>query len=433
MSVCKKTTLWITVWLLVAAGSPVRVSAQEPVSASFFSSDQPLHLEEVIRYARDHHPNLQAVRERQHALRQRSAQAGAYEDPTISWESWNTPDSLRFDHADNNIFRITQKLPFPGKLRLKNAIATADAHRQDAEGQALALDIAAQVKKAYYDLWQGQQNLQVYAREKDLVGQAADLVVQKYAVGRASQAEVLRAQLEQTKLNTRLTAETIQLSERQARLNLLLDRPLDAPLGAPQAPPAQLFSLPSLSDLEAVQVNNRPELKAQATTVEQAGLTLTLAQTAYYPDFEIALGRFVNFGRRDGFGITLSATVPFAFRQKYEAAVAEATANLQATQYELHQQHNVFRFELKQALVAVERAHTELLALLSTHIPQAEQAVSAALVGYQSGTTDFLSLIESLRLTEAAHLEHLAAAVNFEKAWADLERAVGQTLSRGEH
>jgi outer membrane protein TolC len=432
MSAYKTTARWIAVWLLVsAANSPCTISAQELDSTSpFFSPDQPLRLEEVIHYARDRHPALQAAQERQRALQQKPAQAGAYDDPMTSWESWNTPDNLRVDRADNNIFRITQKLPFPGKLQLKSVIAAADTHRQDAERQALALEIASQVKKAYYELWQGQQNLQVYTREKDLVAQAVVLVTQRYAHGQASQAEALRVQLELTKLNTRLATETIQLNTLQAQLNVLLDRPLNAPLGILQAPPPP-FVPPTLLDLETQQASNRPEIKAQTITVEQAGTTVALARMASLPDFEFALGRFVNFGRADGFGFTISATIPLAFREKYEAAVTEANANLQAARHELRHQQNVFRFELAQALTAAERARTEVFALLSTQIPQAEQAVSTALIGYQNGTTDFLSLIESLRLIEAAHLERLVAAVNFEKAWADLERAVGQPLPRG--
>jgi hypothetical protein len=35
-----------------------------------------------------------------------------------------------------------------------------------------------------------------------------------------------------------------------------------------------------------------------------------------------------------------------------------------------------------------------------------------------------------VRAVEQVHLEHLMAAANFEKAWAELERAVGHELPR---
>ena len=73
----------------------------------------------------------------------------------------------------------------------------------------------------------------------------------------------------------------------------------------------------------------------------------------------------------------------------------------------------------------------ELVNLFShTHIPQAEQALASSRISYQTGKVDFLSLIDSLRIVEQAHLEHIAAAADFEKAYAELERAVGQELPR---
>ena len=47
------------------------------------------------------------------------------------------PDSLRVDQAENNIFRLSQKMPFPGKRTLAGTVAehTADAAEQEIERQ----------------------------------------------------------------------------------------------------------------------------------------------------------------------------------------------------------------------------------------------------------------------------------------------------------
>jgi outer membrane protein TolC len=185
-----------------------------------------------------------------------------------------------------------------------------------------------------------------------------------------------------------------------------------------------------MADLEDLTLQNRPELIAQARAVERENLALALARKAYYPDFEVSLGRFVNFGQRDGFGIVFSATIPLAFKYKYDAGVEEAVANRQTAQSELRRLQDLALFEVKQALVEAQIALEQLNLFLSTHIPQAEQALEASQIGYQTGTLDFLSLIDSVRVIEQVHLEHLMAAANFEKAWAELERAVGKELPR---
>jgi len=87
---------------------------------------------------------------------------------------------------------------------------------------------------------------------------------------------------------------------------------------------------------------------------------------------------------------------------------------------------------VKQALVEAQIALEQINLFLSTHLPLAEQTLAASRIGYQTGGIDFLSFLESMRAVEQAHLEYLRAAANFEKAWAGLERAVGQALPREE-
>jgi outer membrane protein TolC len=187
-----------------------------------------------------------------------------------------------------------------------------------------------------------------------------------------------------------------------------------------------------MADLETRTLKNRPELIAQAKTIEKEHLALALARKAYYPDFEVSVSRFVNFGQQDGFGFALSATIPLAFQYKYDAGVEEAVANQQTARSELRRVQDLALFEVKQALLEAQTALEQLNLFLYTHIPQAEQTLAASRIGYQTGVIDFLSLIDSVRAVEQVHLEHLMAAANFEKAWAELERAVGQALPREE-
>src|SRR5258705_7488285 len=81
------------------------------IASAAWAGEQPapLPLEAVLAEARTRNPEIQAARERAGALASLPAQAAAWDDPTLSWEAWNAPDSFRLDHADNNIFRVSQK------------------------------------------------------------------------------------------------------------------------------------------------------------------------------------------------------------------------------------------------------------------------------------------------------------------------------------
>src|SRR5918999_1418405 len=390
-----------------------------------------LTLEAVLAYAQERNPAIKAARSRLLAAQKVPAQVSAYKDPMVTWESWNAPESFQLNEADNNIFRLSQKISFPGKLHLKGEIASKEAEKMAAGLKITEIDTVAQLKKAYYDLWLVYRSLEVYRRDQELVTQFARIAEQKYAVGQVSQPDVLRAQVELTRLINRVTTENLVASKAQAQPNALLSRPPEAPLGMPKNPPSPAMPY-SMSELEELTLRNRPELMAQARALEKENLALALARKAYYPDFEVSISRFENFGQRDGFGIGVSTSIPLASKYKYDAAVGEATANLQAAQSELGRLRDLALFEVKQALVEAQTALEQLNLFLYTHIPQAEQALQASQIGYQTGTLDFLSLIDSVRAIEQVHLEHLTAAANFERAWAELERAVGQELPRRE-
>ena len=392
-------------------------------------SEEALKLETVLSYAQAHNPSIQAARERLLAAQERPAQVSALDDPMVTYEGFNIPENFDLTRTDNSILKLSQKLPFPGKRRLRGEIATHEATITKEELRMVEVMTRVGVKKAYYDLWQVHQNLVIYSRDKELMAQFATIAEKKYAVGLSSQPDVLRAQVELTRLINRVTTETLKLGEVRAVLNGLLSRSPEAPLSVPRDAPAPVVSQ-TLTELAELTLRNRPEIAAKAGVIDRDTLALALAQKAYFPDFEVYIERFFNGGRRDGVGLIFSATIPLAYRQKYDAGVAEARARLNAGKADLRATQDQALVEVKSALVRAQTAAELVNLFTQTHVPQAEQALASSRIAYQTGKVDFLSLIDSLRVVEQVHAEHIAAAADFEKAYAELERAVGQGLPR---
>jgi outer membrane protein, heavy metal efflux system len=382
-----------------------------------------LVLSEVIAEARDHNPDIKAARDRVAAAKARPAQVSAYDDPMVSYEAWNAPESFRVDHADNNIFRLSQKIPFPGKRSLAGTMAARDADMAEQNLRSVELDAVASATKAYYDLWMVHQNILIYSRDKDLVERFAKIAEQKYAVGQVSQPDVLRAQVELTRLINRVTTETLAADGARAALNALLSRADDEPLGVPEGPPPPALDV-RLDDLVALALERRPERVAQQAAIAREENALRLAKLNYLPDFELSAGRFVNYRARDGVGAMVSVSIPIAYKGKYDAALSEAEARLSAAKNDLRRVDDAIRREVKQAFVGARTALEQRNLFVSTHIPQAELALRGTQSGYETGKVDFLSLIDSIRAIEWVHVEHIQAAAAFEKSFADLKRAV---------
>jgi len=139
----------------------------------------------------------------------------------------------------------------------------------------------------------------------------------------------------------------------------------------------------------------------------------------------------VNYGSRDGFGAFVSVTVPLVQKARYDAAVSEAEARLSAARADRRRLEDGIRRDVTLAFLRAKAALDRHTLHVSTHIPQAEQALRVTEGGYQAGSVDFGTLTDMARALEDVHLEHLEATADFEKAWAQLERAVGAPLERG--
>ena len=268
-----------------------------------------LPLDAVLTYAQGHNATIRAARARLRAAQERPAQVSALDDPTFTYEGFNIPENFDLTRTDNNILKLSQKLPFPGKRRLRGEVATYEAAIASEDVRRVEVMTRAEVKKAYYDLWQVHQNLLIYSREKELAAQFATIAEKKYAVGQVSQPDVLRAQVELTRLINRVTTQTLKLGEVRAMLNGLLSRPPEAPLGVPHDAPKPVVRQ-TLAQLTELTLNTRPEITANAAAIARDTATLALSRKAYFPDFEVYVERFFNGGRRDGVGVIFSATHP---------------------------------------------------------------------------------------------------------------------------
>src|SRR5437899_11564669 len=226
----------------------------------------PLPLGDVLAYARAHNPELEAARQRQAAARAVPAQAAAWDDPTLAAESWNSPRAVPYDGAENNIVKLSQRLPFPGKLGLKGRMAARDADMAAAEARMTELTVLETVKQAYWDLWVADRHLAVYTRDLELARELAAGAAERYAVGTGGQPDVLRAEVERTHIATRLVTTRLQRERAAARGNEPPSRGPEEPPGTPIHPgPAHLPG--PLDRLLALARGHPPELAVRGAAV----------------------------------------------------------------------------------------------------------------------------------------------------------------------
>jgi outer membrane protein, heavy metal efflux system len=390
-----------------------------------------LMLPELIQEVLARNPELVATRKQWEASTNRIAQVRSLDDPILSLQLWNVPQPFNVARTENHIFGLSQNLPFPGKLGLKGEVASRSADMSEQAVRAKERELVVRLKQSYYDLFLAQKAVQIHHEQVELLRQFVEITNSKFRAGKGSQADVLKAQVELSLLFQHLPVLGQRRKTAEAMLNTLLDRDTSSPLGIAQEPSQAPIETP-LDDLHGLALNDRPEIKAAELDVQRSEQSRALAQRQYYPDFNVAFQRFQNYQANDGFGAYVAMSIPFAFwtKPKYDAGVQEAEAAVAVAQAQQHTLENMTRFQIND-LLAKFRATDQVATLYRTTIlPQAEQSLEAARVGYRAGKTGFLDLIDTQRAWRGFQLEYFKALVDRQHRLAELEQVVGITLDR---
>ena len=390
-----------------------------------------LVLPELIHEVLARNPELVAARKQWEAATNRIPQARSLDDPTLSVDLFNTPATFNITHTQNSIFGLSQNLPFPGKRALKGEVASRSADMIEQAVRAKERELVARLKQAYYDLFLAQKEVQIHHEQVELLRQFVEIANAKFRAGKGSQADVLKAHVELSLLFQHRPVLEQRRETAEAMLNTLLDRDPATPLGMAQEPSHLPLEQPT-DDLHRLALTDRPELKAAELDVQRNEQSQALAQRQYYPDFNVSFRRFQNFQANDGFGAYVAMSIPFAFwtKPKYDAGVQEAAAAVAVARAQQHTLENLTRFQIND-LLAKLRASDQVATLYRTTIlPQGEQSLDAARIGYRAGKAGFLDLIEAQRAWRGFQLEYFKALVDRQYRLAELEQVVGITLDR---
>ncbi|MEK6726382.1 MAG: TolC family protein [Deltaproteobacteria bacterium] len=395
---------------------------------SWASDDKTISLKLLIDETLSNNPEIRAAKARWEATKAAIPQAKSLENPVLSVMFDKIPNSsVNPGESMERQYSITQGFLYPGKLSLMGKMAEKEAQIIFEEYKGKERDIIRDIKAAYYDLFMIYKSIEVNLDTKEILHHLSKIAEARYATGLVSQWDVLKAQIELSQLANEIIILKQEEESAKARINRLLNRPIESPLGKPASINDEK-NVPPLELMGELALQGRPELKGMERFIEKEETGLNLAKKGYYPDFMVRLARREEDGSAAGWVAEFGVTIPLWFRTKQDYAVKESVSRLESAKNEYQGMRNMVSFEIKDAIVKIRSAKSLVDLHKSTHIPQAEQALMGARIGYETGKVDFFALMESWKTVKSYKLEYYKSLATFEQAWADLERAVGKEL-----
>lgn len=426
-----KTTVRAASVLLLCA-----LAASSGLAAGPTSRAATLSLNAAITEAIETDPWLSGSRQTETALHEQAIAASSLPDPELSLRAMNLPTDSFSIHEENMTqlaVGISQRFP-RGRTRtlsrqqMESLAAAETMLRADRRAR-----LAAQVSALYLDAFLAQASSSLINSDRTLFEQLVDAAEVNYAsgAGRARQQDLIRAQLELTRLDDRLTMLRQTQESAQQRLAEFSPSAAHALLASslPDLGRQRPDASPTQSADAQVQIDDmrlHPAVLAVERQIDSVSTAVDLARQKYRP----AWGLTAQYGYRAdtpggqdrndllSVGVTFDLPLFRSNRQDREVNAAVARESAAWTDRTLL---------LRQMAAQLESARADLARLGDRQalyrrqlLPQMSQQAEASLTAYNNTDGDFAEAVRARIAELNAKIDALAIDVSRQKVLARL-------------
>ena len=405
-----------------------QTGTQEPMQHAGTSATS---LAGLIEEATANNPRILASVHAYKASTHKPKQEGALPDTQLMVQHLSVGSPRPFAGYTNSDFAYiglgaSQEFPYPGKRKLRAEVAAREADSLKEQSESAGREVIGRLKAAYFQLAFVQQAISLLQHHDGVLANMEQIVESQYRVGKGDQQEVLRAQLQHTRILQEIAMNKREEGRLEAQLKQLLGRSQDSPDIV--AEPLRERPLPYTSSqlLQMVKEQN-PAIRSQQAMLRQAQSQVALTHKEFRPDFNLQY-MYQNTDRkfRDYYMLTFGMNLPNRGRrraelaeslEKQERAAREVDAEIQGRSAELQEQLSVAQTSSEQLKIYNEGL-----------IPQAAATFRSALAAYQANRQGFQTLLSSFLDVLDLDLQYQRNLADHESALAQIEALTGVTL-----
>lgn len=316
-----------------------------------------------------------------------------------------------------------------GARRSASGVADAERAASECRAEGVRQGVVLAARSAFFGLASAveQQSVAVSALSNAVVH--AELARQRQVAGAATEADVLRAQVEVDASRAALARARGRVSAAAGLLNTTLGRPPETPVTVRTALPGEGDPVPgTLAARLARAGGERPEVRAAAAAVVLARRRLDSAGAAYRPKVsaEAAYGWRDDSASLDdeawSAGVTVEWTAFDGFSRRH--ATSEREAELAAAESALQQVRLAVQQDVWVAWARVSEQR-EVAAATATQQKDALEAVRLMGARYRAGAVSISELLDAQTALTAAEGSRVQARWDLAEAEARLEWATG--------
>lgn len=388
----------------------------------------PISLKDLVREAEQNNPEIAAAERGYTAATHVAPQESALPPTQFTLQQFSVGSPRPFAGYTNSDFAyiglgVSQEIPYPGKRGLRAQVANREADVRHVQIESVRRGLTDKLKAAYFRLAYLQQTLSVLERNDQLLKDVEQIVESRYRVGQGNQQEVLKAQLQHTKILQQITMHHREVGQLEAQLKQLLNRSQES--ADIQTEPLVVRAVSrSSGDLLNLVKEQNPDVQIQQAMLNKTESQVALAKKEFRPDFGVQY-MYENTGHkfRDYYMASFSITLPNRGRRRAELAEAEANRDQANRQLEAEVQRRLA--EVQDQYVVVQTSEEQLKIYKDGLIPQSSATFQSAMAAYQANRQDFQTLLSSFMDVLTLQLDYQRELADHEIALARLETLTG--------
>lgn len=391
-----------------------------------------LTLEHAVSVAIKNDPWLTGSMHSQQALESEAIASASLPNPKVSIAAANFP-------ADNFSFRqegmtqvtvgVSQAFPRGDTLILSKRKNELLAQQHPFLRADRIAKVTATVKKLWLEVFNAQKSIHLIERDRDLFEQLVAAAEASYAstVGNTRQQDVIRAQLELTRLDDRLTSLHQRKEEFQRQLSEWIGdlalNPMSASLPDQDLP--LLTQSPKHQSGGYEQIKQHPALLAWDQRIKASETSIELARQSYKPEWGVNLKYgyrnedLAGNDRSDLISGGISFDLPLFTSNRQDQYVSAATNRAEALRTEKLLAARRMLANLERVRVQLSRLDERYALYEQELLPQMASHAEAALSAYNNDDGDFAEAIRSRIAELNAKIEALTIAVERQKIMAE--------------
>jgi outer membrane protein, heavy metal efflux system len=421
----------------MTSGHPALLATESGIPRPEPQLTESSSLHDVLAYAAEHSPQLEAAFHQWRAAAEREAQAGALPDPRLVYRYYVERVETRTG-AQRQSFGVEQRFPWFGTLTHRSQAASHAAGAAQRRYEAAFLELAYRVKAAWYESYYVERAIDVARTNLRLLKQFEGVVRARYRAAASSQESLLRLQVELGQLDDLVRSLEDARVTIRARLNAALGREADAATPSVSSIPDERI-VASDAELMAWAREGSLELEARDYDIRAEEERVKEARKRQYPDVTVGL-TLIDTADQPGAGphpredghdpviAGISVNLPI-WGGKYSAGVREARARHRAARSARAQDQVRLDADIREALTALHGASRRAGLYGDSLIPQARQSLKATEAAFRAASVGFGELIDAQRTLLEFELVRERARADRAKRVAELEMLVGRPVS----